>query len=289
MNEPTPPLRIVRSREPCEIVEPRRDRDPNYDRIRRGIYVRSEPWALAKPEAKHLAQMRAVAATRVGGAVFCNVSAALLWGIPIVGWQHLARVHLLATGRVRTHTQNGVRWHSDYVDNSELREVNGCVATSFDRTLLDLARSLPFPAAVAALDHGIRDFVPVPRDAPGRRKSMPGVEKDVLVEKLAALPGRRGIRSARASVDFSDALAESPGESVSRAQMHLLGFPRPVLQRRFVRLDGLGVDITDFDWPEFGIFGEFDGFGKYLREEYTGGLSTAEVVIQEKLDRKSVV
>ncbi|MDR5699320.1 hypothetical protein [Agromyces aerolatus] len=81
---------------------------------------------------------------------------------------------------------------------------------------------------------------------------------------------------------FCDARAESPGESVSRWNLHALGFPRPELQVPFRRDDG-GADIADFDWPDHGVFGEFDGRGKYLRDEYTGGRSADEVVWNEKL------
>ena len=60
--------------------------------------------------------------------------------------------------------------------------------------------------------------------------------------------------------------AESVGESLSRSQMHLLDFPPPLLQATFDRSDG-AIDRVDFDWPEFGLFGEFDGDVKYLDPE----------------------
>lgn len=47
------------------------------------------------------------------------------------------------------------------------------------------------------------------------------------------------------------------------------------------RPDG-GRDVTDFDWPECGAFGEFDGRGKYLKEEFTRGRSIQEIVMLEK-------
>jgi len=53
-----------------------------------------------------------------------------------------------------------------------------------------------------------------------------------------------------------------------------------VLQQRFV--DDEGAMFTDFWWPECGVAGEFDGVGKYLREEWMDGRSAAEVVIDEK-------
>jgi very-short-patch-repair endonuclease len=40
---------------------------------------------------------------------------------------------------------------------------------------------------------------------------------------------------------------------------------------------------VDFWWPSARVIGEFDGKGKYLREEYSGGRSIADIVIDEKL------
>ncbi len=76
--------------------------------------------------------------------------------------------------------------------------------------------------------------------------------------------------------------AESPGESVSRALMHLFGFPEPVLQREHHDAQGL-IGRTDFAWdvaPE--PVGEFDGWGKYFRRELTGGEDPRDVIRREK-------
>jgi hypothetical protein len=53
------------------------------------------------------------------------------------------------------------------------------------------------------------------------------------------------------------------------------------LQQPFYDAGGL-IGYVDFWWPEFGIVGEFDGHGKYLRDEFTRGRTTAEVVLDEK-------
>ena len=39
--------------------------------------------------------------------------------------------------------------------------------------------------------------------------------------------------------------------------------------------------IVDFWWPEFNLAGEFDGKGKYLRDEMLAGRTTAEVLLAE--------
>lgn len=274
-----PSIRL--SREPNDVVEVRRDRDLELGRLRRGVYVDRGEWDAAGREARHRAQISAAAQTRAGPLVFSHASAAILWGIPIVG-QHLEAVHLIAFNRSRTHSQRGVSWHSDVIGDEDIDELAGFMVTSLERTLFDLARTLPFAAAVAALDYGIGPRLSLPVEADGGTEAwFAGVERQALLERADRQKGRRGVRLARASIEFCDALAESPGESISRAHMHQLGFPKPVLQQPFRRLDG-GIDIADFDWPEYAMFGEFDGFGKYVREEFTHGSPIEEVVMEEK-------
>ena len=39
---------------------------------------------------------------------------------------------------------------------------------------------------------------------------------------------------------------------------------------------------VDFWWPATRVIGEFDGVAKYVRDEYAGSKSVAEVVLAEK-------
>ena len=59
-----------------------------------------------------------------------------------------------------------------------------------------------------------------------------------IAERLGAFGRRRGVRGAIRALEFADPRSESVGESLSRAQMRLLGFPEPELQVRFDRADG---------------------------------------------------
>lgn len=246
----------------------------NQVRVRRGVYVDRADWAEKEREARHFVRMQAVAASMRSAPVFSHQSAALIWGLPVVGVP--IQVQLIAAGRVGVRSQRGIRWHNDAVRDGEVTEVGGFLATSLERTLVDLARTCSFAASVAALDVGVRTWIDSP--IAGRVR---GVEAQRLGELVAAAAGRRGVRSARLAVGFADARSGSAGESVSRANLHLLGYPAPELQVAFRRYDG-GVDVVDFDWPAFGRFGEFDGRGKYLRDEYTADLPTEEIVLAEK-------
>jgi hypothetical protein len=80
--------------------------------------------------------------------------------------------------------------------------------------------------------------------------------------------------------EFASTQSGSGGESVSRANMFLLGFLLPELQVRFDDAEGF-VAFVDFFWRSINRVGEFDGLGKYLKPEFLRGRTTAEV-IEEK-------
>lgn len=108
--------------------------------------------------------------------------------------------------------------------------------------------------------------------------------RDDLESALSALPalGRLPGRSAaQRAGEFASPLSGSGGESVSRANIFLLGFLLPALQVRFDDAEGL-IGYADFFWRTINRIGEFDGRGKYLRAEFTHGRPTAQIVIDEK-------
>ena len=63
--------------------------------------------------------------------------------------------------------------------------------------------------------------------------------------------------------------------------MHQLRFEAPVLQHGIREAGGL-VDFTDFEWPEDGLSGKFDGLVKYRDAAYLKGRTPSDAVIQEK-------
>ncbi len=135
------------------------------------------------------------------------------------------------------------------------------------RTLADLAAVQSFRHATAPVDHALREGL---------------VSHAILLEELNARGPFRGERRVRGALAFGDARSRSPGESLSRAVIHELGFPVPDLQRRHRDPRG-GSFFTDFEWPEFKVIGEFDGIAKYFKPEYAHGRDPGEVVYEEKL------
>lgn len=235
-------------------------------KLRRGVYLERDMWKAADADERLRWRIRAAAAESPRELVFSHLSAAVLWGLPIVG-PRPAIPHV--TERATTPQPSlGQLRRTTVRDDFESVELNGLRVTSLARTVVDVARTEPLSVSLPVVDAALAG-------AASRCAS----DRNVLLAVLERATAR-GRAMARTAVKLGDARAESPGESVSRAAMHVCGFPMPELQKVFV--DGQGRMIVDFWWPDAGLVGEFDGVGKYLRHEYLGGMTPGEAVVAEK-------
>ncbi|WP_411719824.1 hypothetical protein [Mycetocola sp.] len=243
--------------------------------VRRGVYVSASVWSELAGRERHLLRMRAVIDTRKGDAVFGFESAAAIWDLPIIGpWPE--GVHVFSSDGRRRSSSGGVMWHNAPLLEGDVVEVDGILVTSRLRTLLDLARRSGFMSAVATLDAGLARAV---KDE--HTTDAAGWLRATLLERIDALDRAPGTARARAAVAFASHLSGSPGESASRVQIHLCGFPTPVLQLPVVDRNGT-LWHADVGWPEHRLLGEFDGFTKYTRAAYTHGQSIEDIVWAEK-------
>lgn len=230
-------------------------------RLKRGAYCSRTSWDAASASERHRWRVLAVAAT-YPRAVFSHWSAAAIHGLPIIGpWP--SDVHVAADRASGGRSERGIRRHCRGLPVSDVTRVGALAVTAIERTVVDLAAVQPFRFALSPADHVLRGEL---------------VTREHLVDRCAALT--RGRRRALRVIEFANPEAASPGESLSRGVIHELGFPTPRLQTRHV-IDGAEY-FTDFEWPEHQVIGEFDGLGKYLRDEYLRGRTTAEAVLDEK-------
>jgi hypothetical protein len=238
-------------------------------RLRRGVYVPAAEWQQLSRDARRLLAVRAHAAVAEEQPVFSHFSAAAVWGLPSFNtWP--ANIHVATEATLGGRSSSGVSRHPQRAPLDVVQR-DGMLVTSVAATAVALARVLPFSEAVAVLDAAIH----VPR------VGQPLTVRSHLDDELAWLGRRPGCAAARRAVGFATHLAGSPGESVSRANMFLLGFQLPELQVPFSDERGL-IGYVDFFWRSINRIGEFDGFGKYVREEFTQGRTTAQVVLDEK-------
>ncbi|MEJ3657516.1 hypothetical protein WEH80_31590 [Actinomycetes bacterium KLBMP 9759] len=230
--------------------------------VRRGVYVKG---ALPEqPEQRHRVRVRAALEHLSSDTVISHVSAAIEHGLPV--WAvPLDKVHA-----TRPRRQTGVRigrevhMHSAPLGAGDIVIRDGIPVTSIERTVADLARSVPFARAV------------VIADAAARGPTFAASIADVLRDQ-ARWPG---ICGARRVVAFADRRSESVGESRSRVAIAEAGLPAPELQWQFT-VAGRVIGRVDFAWPRHATVGEFDGrikYGRVLRP----GEDPGDTVFEEK-------
>lgn len=217
--------------------------------IRRGAYRSGPRSEEADARRRHRELIEATVPLCGSDLVVSHMSAAVIHGLPI--WpSDLDRVQFTRDGAGHGNSRRLVRVHGLPLAADEIVVVDGIVATSLARTVLDLACQLPMDRAVAVGDAALRLGV---RPA----------DFDPLLDRAGR---RHGIGAARRAIAFLDARSETVGESRSRVVFHLNGIPAPEPQFYIYGPDGRFVARTDFGWAELRTVGEFDGLVKYQRK-----------------------
>lgn len=239
-------------------------------RVVPGAFVKAGLWSELKPHEQHRLKVLATARRMRSEAVFSHHAAAALWGIRMLrNWPKLIDVTMERTTGGRS--DGLLRRHCRGFDGVEVTRLNGMLVTTPAQTVVDLALRFPFADAVVAMDSALHR----------KRNPEPLATQDELLQRVMASEGKRGWRRALVAADFSTPLSDSPEESHSRVQIHLLGFPAPVLQREFWDSRGF-VGQPDFFWPEFDHIGESDGRAKYTDPAFRNGRTADEVIIAER-------
>ncbi|WP_051215481.1 hypothetical protein [Granulicoccus phenolivorans] len=248
--------------------------DGSLVRLRRGRFRRprvsdGQPLdAWPTDEAEHLHRLLLYSALPLAlGTVASHQTAAILHGLPVPA-RELGVLAMLRPGAGQGYCSRTRRLRQAHLPDTEVVDLSGIAATSFSRTVLDLARTLPFPDAVAVTDAALR------RD--------PDAAESVRADLLGRLRQRRhhGNPAARRAVLFADPRAESPGESRCRATFELAGIPIPRLQLT-LQVNGEFVARTDFGWEEHRVVGEYDGRQKYGSDP--GAVLTREKAREDRI------
>jgi hypothetical protein len=243
----------------------------------RGAYRRAD--AVTQDAARvaddaYLARVRATHLLSPKPLVFAGLSAAVVWSLPVIGsWppQIYEASPFAGGGRstptiVRSYTGGPVEWV----------ERDGVRVTTLARTVVDVARTELFGRSVTMMDAAVGG-----QDGALNQLVRHPVTKQQVTEELQRLGRVSGSSQCRAVINFADGASGSPGESLSRVGMHLLHLPAPELQVPFSDREGL-IGIVDFCWHKYHLIGEFDGAGKYLRDELRNGRTTDQVMVDEK-------
>ncbi|HEX7323362.1 MAG TPA: hypothetical protein VF299_10645 [Mycobacterium sp.] len=126
----------------------------------------------------------------------------------------------------------------------ERREIDGLPLTTAARTAFDIGRRLPLNQGVQRLD---------------ALMNATDVKVTDVEAVVAGHPGVRGLRQLQQTLDFVDAGAESPYESLTRLLLVQAGFPR--LQTQIPIYDEYGNMFAriDMGWPDFLVGVDFEG------------------------------
>jgi hypothetical protein len=240
-------------------------RRKELSRLQRGTYTEGSAKLPTDPVIRHALVVSATVAGLRTPAVVGHQSAAVLHGLPVWGIR-LDRVHILRAPPARGTGSARLHLHVAKVPEGHVVLVEGVLATSVTRTVVDVARTAPFESAVVMADKALWNG---------------GTSREELEECLGLMGSVPGTRRASRVIAFADPLSESVGESRSRVLMHRLRMPRPDLQVRVLRRDGSLIGRCDFGWEDRRTLGEFDGrvkYGRLLRP----GQAPGDVVFEEK-------
>lgn len=205
---------------------------------------------------------RSLVAGRCGPLVLSHESAASLHGLRLLYPDH-EHIHMTNGRGDGGYRQSRRIVHPRTLTDNEIVVIDGVLATSLERTVVDVALGARnFAQALTAFDCALA------RDA----------DVEAIGQLLAER--RRGVNLARRAFGFADGRSESPGESWSRAQMIDDGLPVPDLQVEYALRSGRTARC-DFGIDDVFV-GEFDGLVKY-RRNMRRGEEPEDVVIREKI------
>jgi hypothetical protein len=219
----------------------------------RGVYARGElAAALLRDEPRGERMLRLAAAIAVfgDGAVGSHHDAAVVHGLALLDRPPADLVAVSrAPGLAGTRTgRAGVRLHIARLPSRHVTVAAGLPVTTVARTVIDLARTMPFRSGVVVADSALRD------------QKTSASEFQAVIDDCARWPG---ISKARQVAAFSHPFAESPFESIARVAFRDGGLPPPVLQAWISGGQGRMIGRVDFLWAEHGTIAETDGAMKY--------------------------
>lgn len=223
-------------------------------RLRRGAYFLGSAGRLSDPIQKHLLLAEACARSRHSSSVLSHSSAAVLHGAEPWGLD-LSTVHMTRVDGRPSRRESGVAVHRNVLTEEEVRSVNGLRVTSPARSVLEVLSQANVEVAL------------VVANALLRRGVLTQAELAAEASRVARWPGTLGTIIL---LGLCDPRMESVAESRTVHLMWTHALPAPTPQFEVFDERGHLVGRTDFAWPEYGVFLEFDGKLKYQEHRRPG-------------------
>lgn len=226
----------------------------SWRRVRRGAYAEASLLAELDGVARHRLAVAALLPEMAADAVVSHQSAAVMLGAPMSP-ALLDRVHVTRNRRHGGRIKPNLKVHCAPV--TVVAERHGLLVTSPARTVIDLARTLPFESAVVVGEALAREF---------------GITAPALARELACARGRRGVDGARHVIGFLDPRSAGVDHSRIRVLLRLLGFPPASAGGVIHAEDGRVLGTADLYLGRTGVVLEVDG-NRPSRAQAHGGPS----------------
>lgn len=213
----------------------------------RGAYFETSALPRLTAADRHRLLVETLVPRLAGEPVVSHLSAAVLHGLPL--WRtHLSEVHVTRSPPVNAHRGSRVHSHMSVLEPDDVVVLRHRLVTSPTRTVVDVARIVPFEQGVVIADAALR---------------MGLTTLEQLGEQVKRCRRMPGARAAGRVIAFADGRSESVGESRSRVMLHHGGLPAPELQMTVSDADGAFLGRADFGYRRRKVLGEFDGKVKY--------------------------
>jgi hypothetical protein len=218
----------------------------------RGVYAAASKARLARGDPRQERVLLAAAAVALAGprAVVSHHDAAVIHRLalleaPSAGVCSISRPPAATRGR---RLRSSVNVHTAALPSRHVTVAAGLPVTTVARTVMDLARTMPFRSGVVVADSALHE------------QKTSAAEFQEVIDDCTRWPG---IGKARQVAAFSHPSAESPFESIGRVAFRDGGLPPPVLQAWISGGQGRMIGRVDFLWVEHGTIAETDGAMKY--------------------------
>lgn len=234
-------------------------------RLRRGVFVERAAWERLGPRDRHILLAEAVAPDLEPTMTFSHMTAATLFGWPLLR-DPPDRVHVIDAARSAVAHRADLVIHAARPLSTRGGRFAGVPVTDVLDTAVAVATSESVASATVTLDGPVRSGRLAPAD---------------LLRRLPAPPSRGSVRGRR-TASLLDARHETPGESYTAVRLDELGF-RDVVPQQVFALPGGTTARVDFWIPTHRVVVEFDGRGKYEDPELMGGRDARQVLWDEKI------
>ena len=241
-------------------------------KVRHGAYVSAAVWSEADATKRHWLRCCAVLRSHPPGAVALSHTSACVDHSVDLYRPALTKVHVLRLDGGVGRNLGDVTYHAGGWSASDVEEVEGRLRTALPR------------AAVEAALLGTTEQGKVVLDSALRRDDACLDRLGELARMMLTWPGGQRLQVA---ARLARPGAGSVGESLTDFLFWTERIPRPELQFEVCDAFGQVVAVLDFAWPEYGVFGEFDGKVKYGRLLKPGD-DVTQVVVREK-EREDLV